>query len=214
MALWLNAKIHTHPDRFEELIGTHLAALVVQFPDAPERWFVRYRAPHDLDHLRLRIRTRSRGQAPARARRWRKSAAERDADPERRQEEVREYALEGRRRLPAHRDIARISMAHVPFTAEHLPHVEVLLGVFRTAGLPDRIAAEASDLVSTYIDGFVLEEGMGWDRAAQPECGTSSPAPTGVRWPAMVTDSSDVRFDIGLEIILRGLASSLPADPA
>lgn len=29
----------------------------------------------------------------------------------------------------------------------------------------------------------------------------------------MVTDSSDERFDIGLEIILRGLASYLP-DPA
>ena len=30
----------------------------------------------------------------------------------------------------------------------------------------------------------------------------------------MVTDSSDERFDIGLEIILRGLASYLPTDPA
>ncbi|MYW17212.1 TetR/AcrR family transcriptional regulator, partial [Streptomyces sp. SID2955] len=29
----------------------------------------------------------------------------------------------------------------------------------------------------------------------------------------MVTDSSDERFDIGLEIILRGLASYLPAPP-
>ncbi len=30
----------------------------------------------------------------------------------------------------------------------------------------------------------------------------------------MVTDSSDKRFDIGLEIILRGLASYLPSDPS
>ncbi|WP_406308085.1 lantibiotic dehydratase [Streptomyces griseoaurantiacus] len=64
-APWLNAKIYTHPDQFEELIGTHLARLVAQLPDAPEWWFVRYRAPHDLDHLRLRIRTRSPGQHTA-----------------------------------------------------------------------------------------------------------------------------------------------------
>ena len=60
-APWLNAKIYTHPDQFEELIGTHLARLVAQLPDTPEWWFVRYRTPHDLDHLRLRIRTRSPG---------------------------------------------------------------------------------------------------------------------------------------------------------
>ncbi|MET8409579.1 TetR/AcrR family transcriptional regulator [Streptomyces sp. NPDC005195] len=159
------------------------------------------------------------------------------ADPERWQEEVRDYARSGRRRLLSHRDMARISMAHVPFTAELLPHVEALLAVFRTAGLPDRIAAEAGDLISTYIDGFTLEEGMWQDRAAQQGGASSSPARPDWREMAgemqdyfaslpaadfphlralagvMVTDSSDERFDIGLEIILRGLASYLP-DPA
>ncbi|MEU0785987.1 TetR/AcrR family transcriptional regulator [Streptomyces sp. NPDC006173] len=160
-----------------------------------------------------------------------------EADPERWQEEVRAYARAGRQRLLSHRDMARISMAHVPFTAELLPHVEALLAVFRTAGLPDRIAAEAGDLISTYIDGFALEEGMWRDRAARQSAGTSSPARPDWREMAdemqnyfaslpaadfphlralagvMVTDSSDERFDIGLEIILRGLASYLP-DPA
>ncbi|MER6386751.1 lantibiotic dehydratase [Streptomyces sp. NPDC001127] len=64
-APWLNAKIYTHPDQLEELIRTHLARLVAQLPDSPEWWFVRYRTPHDLDHLRLRIRTRSPGQHAA-----------------------------------------------------------------------------------------------------------------------------------------------------
>ncbi|MGW6009197.1 lantibiotic dehydratase [Streptomyces sp. NPDC055210] len=61
-APWLNAKIYSHPEQFEELIATYVPRLVVQLPEAPEWWFVRYRAPHDLDHLRLRIRTRSPGQ--------------------------------------------------------------------------------------------------------------------------------------------------------
>ncbi|MGW3176555.1 TetR/AcrR family transcriptional regulator [Streptomyces sp. NPDC001153] len=158
-------------------------------------------------------------------------------DPERWQEQLRDFARAWRRRLLSHRDMARISMGHVPFTAELLPHVEALLALFRTAGLPDRIAAEAGDLISTYIDGFVLEEGMWRDRAARHGGGTVSPARPDwgemagemqkyfASLPAqdfphlralsglMVTDSSDERFDIGLEIILRGLASYLPATP-
>ncbi|AGS67394.1 TetR family transcriptional regulator [Streptomyces collinus Tu 365] len=157
-----------------------------------------------------------------------------EADPERWQEQLLEFARAGRQRLLSHRDMARISMAHVPFTAELLPHVEGLLAIFRTAGLPDRIAAEAGDLISTYIDGFVLEEGMWQDRAAQQGGDGSSLARPDWREMAddmqnyfaslpeadfphlralsglMVTDSSDERFDIGLQIILRGLASYLP----
>ncbi|UXY25415.1 TetR/AcrR family transcriptional regulator [Streptomyces sp. HUAS TT20] len=157
-------------------------------------------------------------------------------DPERWQEQLRDFARSARQRLLTHRDMARISMGHVPFTAELLPHVEALLAVFRTAGLPDRIAAEAGDLISTYIDGFVLEEGMWQDRAAQHGGDDASMARPDWREMAdemqnyfaslpatdfphlralsglMVTDSSDERFDIGLEIILRGLASYLP-DP-
>ncbi|WP_211273297.1 thiopeptide-type bacteriocin biosynthesis protein, partial [Streptomyces hirsutus] len=64
-APWLNAKIYTHPDQFKELIGTHLPRLVARLPGTPEWWFVRYRTPHDLDHLRLRLRTRSPGQYAA-----------------------------------------------------------------------------------------------------------------------------------------------------
>ncbi|MDX3308886.1 lantibiotic dehydratase [Streptomyces sp. ME08-AFT2] len=64
-APWLNAKIYSHPDQLDELIGTHLARLAPQLPGTPEWWFIRYRTPHDLDHLRLRIRTRSPGQYAA-----------------------------------------------------------------------------------------------------------------------------------------------------
>ncbi|MGW4298488.1 TetR/AcrR family transcriptional regulator [Streptomyces sp. NPDC004376] len=159
-------------------------------------------------------------------------------DPERWQDQVRDYARAGRRRLLSHRDVARISMAHVPFTAELLPHVEGLLAIFRTAGLPDRIAAEAGDLISTYIDGFVLEEDMWQDRAARGEKSGDSLARPDWREMAdemqnyfaslpegefphlralsslMVVDSSDDRFDIGLEIILRGLASYLSDEDA
>jgi AcrR family transcriptional regulator len=44
-----------------------------------------------------------------------------EPDPERWREQVRDYARSWRWRLLSHRDMARISMAHVPFTAELLP---------------------------------------------------------------------------------------------
>ncbi|MCS0603424.1 TetR/AcrR family transcriptional regulator [Streptomyces sp. LP11] len=158
-----------------------------------------------------------------------------EPDRERWEEQLRDFARSVRRRLLSHRDMARISMGHVPFTAELLPHVESLLALFRAAGLPDRIAAEAGDLISTYVDGFVLEEGIWQDRAAR-QAGDDDPSLSRPDWremagemqdyfaalPAadfphlralsglMVMDSSDDRFDIGLEIILRGLASYLP----
>jgi thiopeptide-type bacteriocin biosynthesis protein len=56
-APWLNAKIYTHPDRYEEIITTHLPRLLTALTGAPDWWFVRYRSPHETDHLRLRIRT-------------------------------------------------------------------------------------------------------------------------------------------------------------
>ncbi|MFQ6148739.1 TetR/AcrR family transcriptional regulator C-terminal domain-containing protein [Streptomyces seoulensis] len=159
-----------------------------------------------------------------------------EPDPERWQEQLRDYARTGRERLLSHRDMARISMAYAPFTAELLPHVEAFLGLLRTAGLPDRIAAEAGDLISTYIDGFVLGETMWRERAAQAAGENAEDASdhTDVNGMAaemqdyfaslpesdfphlhalaglMVTDSADERFGIGVEIILRGLASYLP----
>ncbi|MFJ6212702.1 TetR/AcrR family transcriptional regulator [Streptomyces sp. NPDC092296] len=153
-----------------------------------------------------------------------------DADPERWQEQIKEYAREGRARLLAHRDLARISMAHVPFTSELLPQVERLLAIFRTAGVPDRITAVAGDVLSTYMDGFALEEGVWADRMRR-EVGSDDPASWRKmkseleeyfaalppdRFPHLVAlgrlmsdETQDDRFELGLEIIVRGIASYL-----
>jgi thiopeptide-type bacteriocin biosynthesis protein len=54
---WLNAKIHTHPERFDEIITDLLPRLLAAFDTDPEWWFIRYRSPHETDHLRIRLRT-------------------------------------------------------------------------------------------------------------------------------------------------------------
>ncbi|MGH4022328.1 MAG: lanthionine synthetase LanC family protein, partial [Pseudonocardiaceae bacterium] len=59
-AAWLNAKIHTHPERLDEIITDQLFRLLDTLDGDPEYWFIRYRSPHETDHLRLRIRTPTR----------------------------------------------------------------------------------------------------------------------------------------------------------
>jgi thiopeptide-type bacteriocin biosynthesis protein len=57
---WLNAALHTHPERIDEIITDRLPVLLNGLDPAPECWFVRYRSPHEIDHLRLRLRTPDR----------------------------------------------------------------------------------------------------------------------------------------------------------
>jgi thiopeptide-type bacteriocin biosynthesis protein len=57
---WFYAKIHTHPERFDEIIAERLPTLLAELDGEPRFWFVRYRSPHETDHLRLRIRTPDR----------------------------------------------------------------------------------------------------------------------------------------------------------
>lgn len=59
-AAWLSAKLFTHPERIGELVTEHLPGLidaVTNGANAPSYWWLRYRSPHETDHLRLRIRT-------------------------------------------------------------------------------------------------------------------------------------------------------------
>lgn len=147
-----------------------------------------------------------------------------EPDPARWREQVLDFARQGRRRLLGHRDLAKISLGNVPFAPELLPHVEKLLGLFAAAGLPRRVQAIAGDLLSTYIDGFVLEESLWRDR--YPETGGNAPEqmreevhdyfaslppdqfPNLVALADLMMDeSNDYRFELGVEIILRGIAS-------
>jgi AcrR family transcriptional regulator len=147
-----------------------------------------------------------------------------DPDPAHWQDQIKDFARQGRERLLAHRDMARISMAHVPFTPELLPHVERLVAIFRAAGLPDEVAAAAGDMISTFMDGFAFEESMwderrrnsdaaSWDELRTTMRGYFDALPP-ERFPNLIAlsgmmfdETNDARFELGLDIILRGLAS-------
>ncbi len=54
---WLSLRIHTHPERHDEIIAKRLPELAAGFGMMAGYWFIRYRSPHQTDHLRLRLPT-------------------------------------------------------------------------------------------------------------------------------------------------------------
>ncbi|NJP23954.1 TetR/AcrR family transcriptional regulator [Microbispora sp. SCL1-1] len=146
-----------------------------------------------------------------------------EPDPEHWREQVKDFARQARERMLSHRDLPKLAMGHVPFTPELLPYVERLLAVFAAAGIPRHVLAISGDLLSTYINGFALEETVwqeryresqgSWDKLREEINGYFASLPPD-RFPNLVAladimmdESNDYRFELGLEIILRGLAS-------
>jgi AcrR family transcriptional regulator len=122
-----------------------------------------------------------------------------------------------------HPGVAGLTLGRVPFGPSMLAGSERMLGVLRAAGLPDQVAAYAGDLGSLYIGAFahelevtpVAEHG---DFAAQAVAWLKSlPADqfpnTVALADLMVTGNAEDRFEWGLDVILRGLASYLTSPP-
>lgn len=144
-------------------------------------------------------------------------------DPERWIEQVKQYAREIRSRLRSHRDLARISMRQLPFTREMLPTVERFFAILRAGGLPDDLVAAAADMMSTYVEGFCYEETLWFERKPQGDrfwegLGEQMRGYFGAlppdRFPNLVAVSGSMfamnneeRFERGLDVILRGLAT-------
>ncbi|GAA3441802.1 TetR/AcrR family transcriptional regulator [Planomonospora venezuelensis] len=147
-----------------------------------------------------------------------------DPDPAHWRRQVADFARGGLARLRKHRDLARISMIGVPFSPEVLPQMEQLVTLFRVAGLPDRVAGAAGDILSTFIDGYAFEENM-WENRRRESAEISWPEMRASlqqffadlpsdRFPNLVAladhmlpSSEDERFELAVEIIIRGLAS-------
>lgn len=128
--------------------------------------------------------------------------------------------------LLEHRDLAKAFISRVPFGPNGLHAVELQLSILRAGGLPDEIAAYAGDLLGNYLVIEAIEEQMwrtrfpdveGADlREKMDEIRDYLQALPVDRFPNLVRlagpmmnqegDGLD-RFELGLEVIMRGLAS-------
>jgi len=145
------------------------------------------------------------------------------ADSERWEEQLKAFAREARRVFELHRDIARVSLGVIPLGPNALLVMEWAHGLLRGAGLPDRVVAMVGDLFGLYVGAYAYEESLG---LASPT-GEDLPPQEVVAllrgyWgslpperfphtlallPQLFEGGPDERFEFGLDVLVRGIAS-------
>jgi AcrR family transcriptional regulator len=153
------------------------------------------------------------------------------------QEQIKAMVRAGYHTLIGHRDIAKAMLGRIPFGPNGLRNVENMLKLLRAHGMPDHVAAYAGDLIGQYMVGTAIEDYMWQERypdatpeqvsAAMSEVGDYLESLPKQEFPnltalARVMVGENVgepesplfdRFELGLDILVRGLASFLPASP-
>jgi len=151
-----------------------------------------------------------------------------DPDPSRWQEQLKDLARQMRALMNRHRDIARISLGRIPLGPTMAIVTEWLFELLRPAGIPDRVIAYLGDLAGLYVGAHAYEESLPFA------------SPTGEDLPpdqilAMFKDymrslpadrfpntlaavdllfggDADERFEFGIDVIVRGLATFAASD--
>ena len=142
------------------------------------------------------------------------------------QEQLKETARRGTEVLRSHRDVAKAFLGRIPFGPNGLRAVEAQLGILRSGGIPDQVAAFVGDLMGTYMVSSVIEDDMWRSRfpgaseadviRQMGEIRVYLESLPPARFPNVVALAGNLmagegdgvdRFELGLEIIVRGIAS-------
>jgi TetR/AcrR family tetracycline transcriptional repressor len=146
-------------------------------------------------------------------------------DPDKWVEQLREMLHEQRRILHRHPGLAGAMLGQVPLGPNGLRLVEGFMAVLRAGDLPDKVAAWAGDVVALFVVAYAHEEDVrrtlhgevtqevveAWAEQMKTYIKTLPPE----QFPNMValadpmfeTGGPDGRFEFGLDLMLRGLAS-------
>jgi AcrR family transcriptional regulator len=139
------------------------------------------------------------------------------------QDMLRAWARETLAVFRRHPGVAGLSLGRVPFGPSMLTAVEQMLETLRAAGLPDQVAAFVGDLGSLYVAAYAYEQDVTpvaepGDFAAQAAAWLKSlpkdqfPHTVAVA-DLMVAGAGTDRFEWGLDVLIRGLASYLTSPP-
>jgi TetR/AcrR family transcriptional regulator, tetracycline repressor protein len=142
------------------------------------------------------------------------------------QETVKEFARAMLAAYRRHRGAAALTLGRVAVTPGLLATGERILAELRSAGIPDQVAAFAGDLSGLYVGAMAYEldvtplAGPGEEFLAQLTAWMKSLPADRFRHTRELADtltagSIDDRFEWGLDVLVRGLASYLtePPDP-
>jgi TetR/AcrR family transcriptional regulator, tetracycline repressor protein len=131
-------------------------------------------------------------------------------------EQVKQMCRDIRDRLRSHQDLAQVMLGRVPVGPSFVTMLEQQLAFLSDAGVPDRLAAYVGDLLGLYVAAFTFEESL-WEREEAEnhvdQVGAYLQTLPADRFPhiAAVRDvmtgiGHDERFELGLDIILQGVA--------
>ena len=148
-----------------------------------------------------------------------------EPDPENWVEQLREAMRQTRRVLQAHPGLARAMLGRVPMGPSGIRLVEGFLGLLRAGGLPDKVSAWAGDVVSLYVVASVFEDDVRYSvhgETSQEDVEAWAeemkayikslpvavfPNLVALAEPMFESGGPDGRFEFGLDLMLRGLAS-------
>jgi AcrR family transcriptional regulator len=144
-------------------------------------------------------------------------------DPARWEDQLKEWMLQAWQIFERYPGVAGLTLGRVPVGPNLVRWTEWMLALLRGAGVPDRIAAYAGDLFGLYLGASAYERGLavpsptGEDLAPDEVVRMirgyyeSMPADRFPNLRATLDDlfrgGPDERFALGLEVIIRGLAS-------
>ncbi len=144
-------------------------------------------------------------------------------DPARWQQQIKEGVRAMRAMLAAHNDIARGCLARIPLGENALRGSEAMIGVLHAGGLPDQVIAYACDLLPLYATATAYEESLYAREYSRPEQvgefigqlrayfaalpRDRFPNVAALAGPLTAGSDGDERFEFGLDVIVRGLAS-------
>lgn len=155
-----------------------------------------------------------------------------EPDPARWQEQLRQFVKSAQRILLSHPGVAAATLGGPPMGPNGLRLMEGTIALARAAGLPDRVSAYVGELIGQYIAVTALEQETIRDRfgnvsqeriaelvAQFRDYLQSLPAD---KYPTLAAlarsgdlmspDTDDERFELGLDILIRGLASYAAGD--
>jgi hypothetical protein len=145
-------------------------------------------------------------------------------DPRRWQTQLKQIALDARAVFQRHGNIAQATLGTIP-TGEHaLPLIDKMLGILLAAGVSPQTAAWSIDILGLYISATATEESL---EATDPAGDHEDPsfyvqlrefwaAQPMDRFPhlapmaeALTSGDGNQRYEFGLDVLLRGIASTL-----
>jgi AcrR family transcriptional regulator len=145
-------------------------------------------------------------------------------DPARWQEQLKEMARSARATFGRHRDIARASLGNVPTGEGALPGVNAMIGILLAGGVSPQVASLSVDILALYFTASAFEEsletfpvGEEASLAFHEELKNFFASLPPDRFPYLVamaepltSGDGDHRFEFGLDLLVRGIASTVP----